>query len=88
MGPASQEYGHGSLHLPSQGYSFSLVRAALNRNALVVFMRQGVGWRNYVSGLTAYDRVCDVKNSRNPVISPNNCEMFEEVVKAIEANVA
>lgn len=80
---ASQRFKHGKLNLDSQQYGFQLVRAAMERNAVIVRFRKGMHWFKAVKGLEGYARLYRVKNFQNPTISPKNCEHFEEIVKAI-----
>jgi hypothetical protein len=80
----SRKFGHQRLYLPSQEYSFHLIRNAMEREAFIVFMRKRDRWLNAVKQLKKYDRQCQVKNTRNPVISPRNCSAFEIVVRAID----
>jgi len=82
---ASRKYRHGRLRLPSQDYSFRLVREAVHRGAFVVFMRKNLRWLNAVRELEGYDHRCQVQNTQNPAISPGNCSEFEKVVQAIKA---
>ena len=79
----SSRFGHYGLRLPSQRYTFHLVRKAVKRGAVIVRMRRGKGWFAEVPKLEGYDRLFEVKNKLNPVISPKNCSGFEEVVLAI-----
>jgi hypothetical protein len=82
----SRRFGHRWLDLPSQQYTFRLVREAMDRQAVIVFMRRDDMWKEAVPQLKQYDRLFQVKNVRNPAVSPKNCpEGFQEVVEAIAA---
>jgi hypothetical protein len=70
--------------LDSQRYSFHLVRRAIERNAVIIFMRKGNGWYTQVPKLRRYRRRYQVHNLQNPVVSENNCDGFDSVVRAIE----
>lgn len=79
----SRKFGHQRLRLPSQEYTFDLVRAAVIRRAVIVLMRQGRRWLDAVPELKGYERLFQVTNSQNPAVSPGNCREFQEVVRAI-----
>ena len=72
IGYHSRVFGSRSVQLPSQQYSFHLVRSALQRNALVVCLRSWNLWRAAIPELTAYPAVHRVRNARNPVLSAAN----------------
>ena len=80
---ASQRFQHGKLNLDSQQCGIQLVRAAMERNAVIVLFRNGKRWFKAVKGLELYARLYRVKNFQNPTISPTNCEHFKEIVEAI-----
>lgn len=79
----SRRHGHGGLRLRSQEYGFRLVQEAVKHNAVVVRMRKRSPWLTAVPELNGYDRLYRVRNWQNPAISPQNCDNFEEVVRAI-----
>jgi hypothetical protein len=81
----SRRFGHRKLRVPSQVYSFGLVRDAVNRKAIIVFMRREDMWKEAVPELKNYDRLFQVKNVQNPAISPRNCpeHEYERVIEAI-----
>ncbi len=62
-----------SLRVPSQEYSFHLVRKAIARGAEIVVMRSGRHWYKAVPELITYRSLYEVRNKRNPTISLNNC---------------
>ncbi|MSQ94320.1 MAG: hypothetical protein EXR98_07160 [Gemmataceae bacterium] len=83
----SQNFDPSHLRLPSQDYSFGLVRDAVNRNALIVLMRTGQEklWKEAVPELNGYNHFLRVSNPQNPAISPGNLGRdFQRVVEAIE----
>jgi hypothetical protein len=84
----SRTFAHRRLELPSQKYSFYLVREAVNRRAVVVLMRRGKLklWQSAVPELKEYDRLVQLLNPQNPTVSPGNCHDgdYEKVVRAIE----
>ncbi len=83
----SRRFGHRHFELPSQAYSFHLVGEAMKRKAVIVFMRRDDMWKEKVPALKKYGRLFQVKNVRNPAISPRNCpeHEYERVVEAIAA---
>jgi hypothetical protein len=85
----SIKFGHRSIRVPSQEYSFSLVRRAVGRRAVIVLMRPGRerDWKKEVTELADYDRLIKVKNPQTPAISATNLADadFKMVVEAIRA---
>lgn len=79
----SRRFAHERLQLPSQAYTFDIVRQVTRRGAAIVLMRQEDRWLRAVEELKGYDRLFRVRNTQNPVISPGNCQFYEEVVGAI-----
>ena len=69
----STKFRHSKLSVPSQQYSFDLVRSAIARNAAFVVMRAEKLWRAAVPELAAYRRLYGLSSPQNVVISPNNC---------------
>jgi len=85
----SSRYAHDSLRLPSQEYSFGLVRDALKREPVIVSQhgeRRGLGhgpvivlrhgerrWLEKVPELVQYPRLVRLKAYFKGLISPNNC---------------
>jgi hypothetical protein len=70
--------------LPSQQYSFDLVRRAIGRK-LIVGMRAKSRWEKVDA------RLADVpylKKTQSPYISPNNCgnELFAKIVEALKSS--
>ena len=59
--------------LESQLYSFHLVRRAVKRGALVLFMRAKKIWLEAVPELASHDRVFELKNKQNVSVTPGNC---------------
>jgi hypothetical protein len=81
----SRRFKHGRLSLPSQQYSFSLVREVLERQAVVILLRGRRLWFRAVPELQSYP-LYRVKNWRKPTISPRNCpEGFERAVEVLKA---
>lgn len=74
--------------VPSQKYSFHLVRQAVKRRAVIVLMRKGKlkRWQDKVKELIGYDKLVVLRNPQMPSISPGNCVEgdYEKVVSAIK----
>ncbi|MCG3181442.1 MAG: hypothetical protein BIFFINMI_03838 [Phycisphaerae bacterium] len=80
----SRRFGNRGPAVPSQKYSFDLVRSATSRNALIVVMRGKKLWFEAVPELRDYRRLYHVRNPQNPSISLANCpDGYEAVVMAI-----
>jgi hypothetical protein len=80
----SERFGHTKLRVPSQEYSFDLVRRALSRGAWIVLMRSKRLWFAAVPELASYPRLMRIRNVQNPVISPRNVDGdFDELVTAV-----
>ena len=82
----SKEFGSASLAVPSQQYSFALVRIALRRGAEVVIMRSWRLWSAALTELRAYPRIHFVRNPRNPSLSSKNLASgYRAVLARVEA---
>jgi hypothetical protein len=85
----SKRFGRKSPELSSQHFGFDLVRAAIDRGAIIVLMRKGKRelWTSKVPELESYDGFVVLKNPQNPSISPKNCRKgdYEKIVAAIKA---
>lgn len=68
----SSEYSNSSPRLPSQAYSFNLVRNAMTRGAEIVVMRSKRLWFEAVPELASYERIHIGSNPRAPFVSPGN----------------
>ena len=77
------EFGHRRLSLPSQEYSFELVRAAMRRKAVIIHMRKPDKWFDTVPELERYKRAFRVLNCQRPVLTPR-CPGYKEAVAAIK----
>lgn len=72
FGYHSSKYEPGDL-VPSQQYGFSLVRAAMKRDALIVSMRAHKRWTTAIPELASYPRIFRLDSPQNVVVSPDNC---------------
>ena len=68
----SKEYAPASPRLPSQNYSFSLVREAIARGAEIVVMRSVTLWLSAVPELATYGRLHRGANPRAPYRTRGN----------------
>jgi len=69
----SIKFGYHNLHLPSQEYSFYLVRQAMARNAVIILMRSRNLWLSAIPELADYPLLFSLLSVQNPTISPRNC---------------
>ena len=71
--------------VPSQQFTFALVRQALERGALVIVMRKWDAWRAAVPALSSSPRLLRNPNPRQLAISPGNLgrDAFAEIVHAV-----
>ena len=80
----SRRFAHELIRVPSQAYSFELVRAAVRRGAWIVRMRSERLWRDAVPELAHYPRLLRTRSVQNPTISQRNLDAgFADVVHAI-----
>ncbi len=72
--------------VPSQEYSFHLVRQAIQANSEIVIMRSRAQWLEAVPELKTYPFI-ELKFPRNPYIVPKHMtdEQFARIEKAIQA---
>jgi len=69
----SRGFAHDRVELPSQAFTFSLVRAALSR-ATAVFVTRGLKlWSKAIPQLADHPRLFRTRSTQNIVISPRNC---------------
>jgi len=66
----SKTFQHAYLRLPSQPFSFALIRAAIARDALIVLARGARLWYGAVPQLLRYRRVIRLSNVRRLYLSP------------------
>ena len=69
----SRVFAHATLRLPSQEYTFELLRRALARKAVVVLTRGTRLWMGAVPALASYPLLICTSNPRSASISPRNC---------------
>ncbi len=84
FGYHSVGFAHSRLRVPSQQYSFMLVRQALRRGAVVVLTRGERLWRAAVPELAAYPHLYRLHSVQNTIISRGNCPAgFDAIVQAL-----
>lgn len=66
-------YSHDNLRLPSQEYSFDLVRAAVERKAVIVVRHGERRWLQAAPQLVGYSRLVTMSSYQKGLISPRNC---------------
>jgi hypothetical protein len=72
--------------VPSQQYSFSLVRDAIERDAVIVVMRSLARWLAAVPELASYPRRFGLRSVQNVTISPKNCpDGYSAVIDALRS---
>ena len=80
----SRRFAHARIRVPSQEYSFHLVRAALRREAAIVLMRAERPWLDAIPELVAYPRLYRLRNRQNVILSAANCpEGYASLVAAL-----
>jgi hypothetical protein len=72
--------------LPSQEYTFKLVREGMKRNVKIILMRFARPWFKAIPELETYKNLLRTKNQRRVYISPGNIadNRFDELVKALK----
>jgi len=81
----SQKYNWKNGLLPSQYYSISLIKSAINRNAIIVIMRGKNLWFNAIPELKNYKNLYILHSCQYVTISENNIgyEGFEKITNRI-----
>lgn len=83
----SERFGFNGL-VPSQEYSFYLVREAIRRSALIVQMRSRRIWFEAIPELRDYPHWCELSSPQSAYVSPRNCPRYNQVVERIRAGRA
>jgi hypothetical protein len=80
----SKKFRHGKLRLPSQDYSFGLVRQAIEHDAIILVLRCRKLWFAAVPELECYPHRYIANSWQNSVVSKGNFgDGFEMAAKAI-----
>lgn len=82
----SLKFRHGHIRLPSQEFSFSLVRAAIERKAAIICARGATVWFGAVPQLASYRRLSQLQNPRSASLSAKNLSSYASVVAALRNN--
>lgn len=81
----SKSFGHAAVRLPSQEYTFALLRNAIKRDAVVVMTRGARLWYGAVPELAGYRHLVRTVNARSASLSPRNCgPAFGTVVRRLQ----
>lgn len=82
----SISFGHGRLRLPSQTFTFDLLRRAIERSAMIIAARGYRIWLDAVPALASYPHLLRLRSPQRISISPGNLGAgpFESVVAAVE----
>jgi hypothetical protein len=76
----TRKFRHRGLRVPSQDYSFHLVREAIHRDAIIVLMRSHRLWYEAIDELRNHDRLYTLRSVQNTVMSRKNCPNGFEVI--------
>ncbi len=80
----SRRFQHRRVQVPSQKYSFGLVRQALNRGAVIIVLRGQRLWLAAVPELQSYRSLYRTNSVQNPILSPRNCpEGYEHAAEVL-----
>jgi hypothetical protein len=75
---------HKTYSVASQGYSFDLVRQAIEREAIILIMRSRTIWEGTIPELTGYQNLCVLNNPQNVTVSRRNCPTaYDNIVARI-----
>lgn len=84
----SVRYKHNNIILPSQEYSFNLVRQAIKMNKQIVIMRAKKYWLAAVPELNDYKNVAQLNSTQNVSISRKNMDnqpgAFDRLLKVLK----
>ena len=90
----SLRFGHRKCPVDSQAHGFDLVRAAIERDAVIIHMRKPSIWDERVPALKNYKRRFRVANTQTPVITANLLDLqghrrgFQKTIDTIEAFIS
>jgi hypothetical protein len=71
-------------HLPSQSFTFEMLRESIRAKRTVVVMRSWRLWCDAVPELDGYGKVFRMRNPRNPAVSRANCpDGFDAILEVI-----
>ena len=84
----SQSFRHDRIHVPSQEFTFQVLREALRRRALVIIMCGKRFWEEAVPELNGYRWAFITRAPQTAVISPGNCPTGYEAAQAVLRELA
>ncbi len=84
----SKRFGHADLRLPSQQYTFQLVRLAIARSALIILSRGKRLWLGAVPELISYRCLAELRSFRSASLSPKNLGRWYPLVTGAIADSA
>ena len=70
--------------VPSSEYSAHLVRGFISSEKPIVILRSRRQWFHLVPELQVYGKLWMVRNPRNPALSPNNLDNYDQLVASLE----
>lgn len=74
--------------LPSQGYSFQLVREAVIRKAIIVICRSAYQWKMAVPELQRYENVAMMRSPQATFITKNNITgLWDDIVHKLQEGI-
>jgi hypothetical protein len=84
----SEKFAHRRLRVPSQGFTFEQLRAAIRREAVIFVTRGKSVWEEAVPELRGYARAFLTRSVQNVVISPRNCPEGYEAAQVALRKIA
>jgi hypothetical protein len=84
----SRQFNHHRIRVPSQEFTFQVVRNALRQQAVVFISRGQTIWEEAVPELRLYSLAFTTRSKQNVVISPRNCPSGYEAAQAALRKVA
>lgn len=86
--PYKTKQGRNFRVLDSQKYTFSLVAAAMKRNAMIILLRSQKLWEEHIEGLCTYKKLICCQSPRRAILSPGNIgeKNFDELISILKAN--
>jgi hypothetical protein len=79
----SRSFAHATPRLPSQTFTFQLVRDAIKRGAQIVCMRGELEWIGAVPELRKYRKFCVAEDQQNSVVSRSNVLSFGVLLRIL-----
>ena len=81
----SHKWSYRTPKIPSQAYTFWLVRQAIQRESIIILMRSHALWNAAIPELSQYLHCYRLNSTQNITISRNNCPQgFPVIIKRLE----